>query len=169
MPLWSSSDGGQSWTQDAAALGTVPGLANPTGYLFTAVACRPALCVAGAKLDQSAGQHFAGDSLWRYFWTSPDGLHWTKRDVSQGGSGPQLDEVTWTGSAFVASGDYPQGAFRRAWWSGDGVTWSEIPLPAAASRLPSWTRLQTVHGLAIAVTGIAEQPGTLWIEGPAFT
>ena len=67
----------------------------------------------------------------------------------------------------MASGDYPQGGERRAWWSSDGVTWQEVPLPTATNTLQSWTRLVTVHGLVFAVTGIANEPGTLWIGAPA--
>ncbi len=66
----------------------------------------------------------------------------------------------------MASGDYPQCAECRAWWSSDGVTWQEVPLPTAVNTLPSWTRLVTAHGLVFAVTGIATEPGTLWIGAP---
>ncbi len=166
VPLWTSSDGGQHWTQDPGAPGPVPEL-DPMGYAFTAVACRPGLCVAGARLDPGPGQDFAGVSLWRYLWTSSDGLHWTGQNMTTTTRGPQLDEVTWTGTAFVASGDYPQGAERRAWWSLDGLTWQEVPLPAAASTLPSWTRLVTVHGLVFAETGMANERGTLWLGVPS--
>jgi hypothetical protein len=116
-------------------------------------------------LDISGGGSFAGVSTWRFIGTSSDGVRWTMRNVTQSGTGPQLDELTWTGSAFVASGDHPQGASRRAWWSLDGATWADVQLPAQAV-LSSWTRLVSVHNLAFAATGLSGQPEDVWVGVP---
>ncbi len=166
--VWTSSDGGHVWTGDAAAPGLVPGYNGGLAYSFTGLACSTERCVAGAAVSAGNGGAFAGISLIRWGFESADGLRWTGHDVSNVGSGTQLDEVTWTGGVFVASGDSVGGGQRMVWTSKDGATWKQLSIGSAASA--AWSKLVAAGDVVLALPAPAsngKQASDLWVGRPA--
>ena len=78
-------------------------------------------------------------------WTSPDGLNWTEKALSN-----SFDSVTWTGVQFVACGS-------GIWTSPDGVTWTQA-VAADANGKQVWTMVAWVNGKAYA-SGVDNSTG----------
>jgi hypothetical protein len=96
-------------------------------------------------------------------WTSPDGLNWTEKAVSN-----TFGSVTWTGVQFVAAG-------AGIWTSPDGATWTQVVAPDTNPKGKKvWTMVAWVNGTAYASgvdnsTGLAisstSPDGTTWTAG----
>ncbi len=70
--------------------------------------------------------------------TSPDGIHWTSRSISEGTTNIKLYSIVWTGSQFVAVGEDYDGAWKGIIYTSDsGYTWTRRYTGAADTSLRS--------------------------------